>query len=183
MSVWNFSPVSSPLKLSDKITIRKRENLRFLTRYVLIRVKVKTVKMFIGVFSTPTSLWNMPTHRIASRPSISTVTSVRFVFRSSFNWFIISILSFSLSLFLLSWRSYRFFGLTLKETDLLNQLRVNICKGNNINYLNFMDWKHSCKWKKQNKKQTNNKRNKEATSSTNQPYQVLLAIKQIQILF
>ena len=32
-----------------------------------------------------------------------------------------------------------FFGLTLKETGLLNQLRVNICKGNNINYLNFMD--------------------------------------------
>ena len=143
MSVWNFSPVSSPLKLSDKITIRKRENLRFLTRYVLIRVKVKTVKMFIGVFSTQTSLWNMPTHKIASRPSIS----------------------------------------TSKETDLLNQLRVNICKGNNINYLKFMDWKHSCKWKKQNKKQTNNKRNKEATSSTNQPYRVLLAIKQIQILF
>lgn len=48
--------MSGPLKLSDKITIRKRENLRFLTRYVLIRVKVKTVKMFIGVFSTPSSL-------------------------------------------------------------------------------------------------------------------------------
>ena len=93
--------------------------------------------------------------RSLHEPSISTVTSVRFVFRSSFKWFIIPILSFSLSLFLLSWRSNCIFlSSSWRKLIFSTNLELTSAKGNKINYSNFMSWKYSCKWKKQKTKKT-----------------------------
>ena len=82
--------------------------------------------------------------RSLHEPSISTVTSVRFVFRSSFKWFIIPILSFSLSLFLLSWRSNCIFlSSSWRKLIFSTNLELTSAKRKKINHSNFKNRRHS----------------------------------------
>ena len=62
-------------------------------------------------------------------PSISTVTSVRFVFNLSLIGSSYPFCRLASSCFFFLEDHTVFFVLTLKETDLLNQPRVNFCNG------------------------------------------------------
>ena len=68
----------------------------------------------------------------------------------------------------LSWRSNCIFlSSSWRILICLTNLELTSTKGNKINHSNFMNWKCSCKWKKQKNKKTTTKKKKQKSNFVN----------------